>query len=133
MVIWGVGQGGFGPNLHSYVSSMLPYSKRSRYLGMVEYSWALAGIVGLFLFGRVIELYGWKAPLFILSAGLILSSLVMSTLPRSRRSDEAAATPSHAAVRRNMRTSHLSSVIAGDADTGKTGNLADGVRRFFYL
>src|SRR6056297_811399 len=83
MIITGLGQGGFTPNLHSYLSSKLPYSKRSRYLGIVEYSWALAGIIGLALIGVLIELFSWREPLYVLGGGLIASSLLLGTLPKT--------------------------------------------------
>jgi len=140
MVIWGVGQGGFGPNLHSYVSSMLPYSKRSRYLGMVEYSWALAGIIGLFLFGWLIEVYSWRAPLFILSAGLILSSLIMSTLPKSRKFEKEAPTDGDPAAdqaagpgRMGLDTAAARPILQHGSADEKAGSLPDRIRRFFYL
>ena len=85
MIIWGIGQGGFTPNMHSYLSAMLPYSRRSRYIGTLEYSWALSGIVGLFLFGLVFEHCGWRATLYILGGGMMLSALVLGSLPKSGR------------------------------------------------
>ncbi len=84
MVIWGAGQGGFGPNVHSYLSSLLPYHQRSKYLGILEYSWAFAGIIGLFLIGLVIETGGWKLPLYLLAGGLIASAMLVGTLPGNR-------------------------------------------------
>lgn len=81
MVITGLGQSGYTPNLHAYLSSRLPYEKRARGLGIVEYAWALAGIVGLFFTGYLIELYGWKAPFFVLGGALIGFSLFLGTLP----------------------------------------------------
>lgn len=83
MVIAGLGQGGFTPTLHSYLSSKLPYSKRSRYLGIVEYSWALAGIIGLALIGVLIELYSWREPLYVLGGGLIAAAVLLGTLPKA--------------------------------------------------
>ena len=44
LLLTGIGHAGYTPNLHAYLSSKLPYEKRARGLGMVEYSWALAGI-----------------------------------------------------------------------------------------
>ena len=82
MILWGAGQGGFAPNAHSYLSGRLPYERRSRYLGMLEYSWAIAGILGLFGIGLLIEAFGWRLPLYLLAGGLILSSLLMRTLPK---------------------------------------------------
>ena len=88
MVIWGVGQGGYTPNVHSYLSSRLPYEKRSRYLGMLEYSWAMAGIVGLSLMGLIILGVSWRLPLFLLSGGLAGSALLMGTLPGNHITSE---------------------------------------------
>ncbi|MFW6360691.1 MAG: MFS transporter [Spirochaetota bacterium] len=83
MVVAGLGQGCFTPNLHSYLSAKLPYEKRSRYLGIVEYSWALAGIIGLALIGVLIELFSWREPLYVLGGGLIAASLLLGTLPKT--------------------------------------------------
>ncbi len=85
MVLAGLGQGGFTPNLHSYLSSKLPYEKRSRYLGIVEYSWALAGIIGLALIGVLIELFSWREPLYLLGGSLIAAALLLGTLPKTEK------------------------------------------------
>ncbi len=85
MVVAGLGQGGFTPNLHSYLSAKLPYEKRSRYLGIVEYSWALAGIIGLALIGVLIELFSWREPLYLLGGGLIAAAILLGTLPKTER------------------------------------------------
>ena len=55
IIITGIGHAGYTPNLHAYLSSKLSYEKRARGIGIVEYAWALAGIVGLFLAGFLIE------------------------------------------------------------------------------
>ncbi len=91
MIITGLGQGGFTPNMHSYLSAKLPYSKRSRYLGIVEYSWALAGIIGLALIGVLIELFSWREPLYVLGGGLIAASLLLGVLPKTERGRKTAA------------------------------------------
>lgn len=90
MIIWGIGQGGFAPNIHSYLSAQLPYEKRSRYLGMIEYSWAAAGILGLSVIGVLIEAFSWRVPLFVLGGGLLLSALLIGTLPKVERKESAA-------------------------------------------
>ncbi|HKK66157.1 MAG TPA: MFS transporter [Clostridia bacterium] len=89
MVVAGLGQGGFTPTLHSYLSSKLPYEKRSRYLGIVEYSWALAGIIGLALIGVLIELFSWREPLYVLGGGLIAAAVLLGTLPKAESSQHA--------------------------------------------
>ena len=84
MIVTGIGQAGYTPMAQSYLSAKLPYSKRSRYLGILEYSWALAGIIGLFLIGHLIEWSSWRAPLFILAAGFFFMTFVFTTLPKAK-------------------------------------------------
>jgi len=73
MVVLGAGLTSFTPTLHAFLSERLPWNRRGRGLAIVEYSWALAGIAGLFLTGFVIEFAGWRAPFFILAAGLAIA------------------------------------------------------------
>ena len=84
MVIAGLGMAAFVPTLHAYLSARLPYSRRGRGLGMLEYSWALTGIFGLYLMGQLINVAGWRAPFFVLSAGLVVMAVVFSALPSAR-------------------------------------------------
>lgn len=51
LIIAGLGNiaAGFKPNIHAYLSSMISYEKRGRGLGILEYSYALAGIAGLLI------------------------------------------------------------------------------------
>lgn len=81
MIFGGVGAIAFTPNLHAYLSSRLPYAKRAMGLGIVEYSWALAGIIGLFAAGLLIDAFSWKMPFYFLGGGLILMALIFGFLP----------------------------------------------------
>ncbi len=80
IIITGIGQAGFTPNLHAYLSTKLSYNKRARGIGIVEYSWALAGIFGLFTTGYLIEEFSWRSPFIIIGSLLILASMVYFTL-----------------------------------------------------
>jgi predicted MFS family arabinose efflux permease len=81
MVLLGLGLTGFVPILQAYLSISLPYNKLARAIGMLEYSWALTGIVGLSLMGLLIAATGWRTPFFILGTGLVIMSFVFQTLP----------------------------------------------------
>jgi predicted MFS family arabinose efflux permease len=81
VALTGAGQSGYTPNLHAYLSSKLPYEKRATGLGIIEYSWALAGILGLLASGFLMEAYSWKAPFYVLGAGLLIMSFVSGLLP----------------------------------------------------
>jgi predicted MFS family arabinose efflux permease len=91
LIITGVGLAGFVPTLQAYLSARLPYTQRARGIGMVEYSWALTGIVGLFLMGQLIAVAGWRAPFYVLSVGMIGMSFVLGALPSARTAPEQAA------------------------------------------
>lgn len=75
MIPMGLALGMLNPVLQAYVSSQVEYGRRGRALGILEYSWALAGIVGLSGVGWLIATFGWRAAVFVL-AGLLLGSLV---------------------------------------------------------
>lgn len=81
MILAGLGTSAFVPNLQAYVSGHLPYSIRARGLGMIEYSWALTGIVGLSLVGILIQLTSWRVPFFLLALGMVIMSFVFGAMP----------------------------------------------------
>ncbi|MBI9099451.1 MAG: MFS transporter [Spirochaetaceae bacterium] len=83
IILTGVGQAGFTPNLHAHVSSKLPYKKRAMGIGILEYSWALAGMIGLLGTGLLIEAFSWRSPFVVLGISLIISSLLFTSLPES--------------------------------------------------
>jgi|GEM_PF-205816 len=90
LVLSGLGTFAYLPTLQSYLSAYLPYHRRARGLGMVEFSWALSGIVGLSLIGQLIALAGWRAPMFVLSGTLLLMFFYYRRLPSARVHDGAA-------------------------------------------
>jgi predicted MFS family arabinose efflux permease len=88
MILTGIGNAAYSPNLHAYLSSKLPYEKRAWGLGVVEYSWALAGIVGLFVSGYLIDYWSWKMPFYLIGSGLIVMSLLYGLLPGEEKTAE---------------------------------------------
>lgn len=81
MLLMGLGFYAFVPTLRAYLAEQLPYNRRARGFGILEYSWALSGIVGLFVMGQVIALAGWRAPFFVLAVGLVAAWVVFAELP----------------------------------------------------
>jgi len=82
----GVGASSFVPTLQAYVSARLPYAIRARGLGMIEYAWALTGILGLPLVGLMLQHLSWQVPLIVLGAGLTAMAFVFGLLPPARQS-----------------------------------------------
>lgn len=85
MVLLGLGFYAFVPTLRAYLAEQLPYNRRARGFGILEYSWALSGIVGLFVMGQVIALAGWRAPFYGLAIGLVVAWFVFAELPPTNR------------------------------------------------
>lgn len=93
LILQGICIASFVPTQTAYLSAQLPYDRRARGLGMQEYSWALAGIVGMFVVGQVITLSGWRTPFFGLSVGLLIMWWIygrLPVLPGSQAADAAA-------------------------------------------
>ena len=95
LVLLGLGMGAFVPTLQAYVSYKLPANQRARGMGMVEYSWALTGIFGLFLIGLLIQATSWRAPFFLLAAGMGIAALFVGTWPPVRGSAVVAQEQTH--------------------------------------
>ena len=122
MMLAGLGIGIFVPNLQAYVSGKLPYTLRARGLGMIEYSWALTGIVGLSLVGLLIAATSWRTPFVLLAVGMVVMSFVFGALPGIHRATIAPvpASPasrwSRATASFNLRTNRRSAyatILAG--------------------
>jgi predicted MFS family arabinose efflux permease len=93
MALMGAGLYSFVPTLRAYLSFQLPYAQRGRGFGILEYSWALSGIVGLFLMGKLMDLSSWRAPFFVLAIGLLVAWGVFAQLPPTSRLTEASVLP----------------------------------------
>ncbi|MCH2179193.1 MAG: MFS transporter [Mariniblastus sp.] len=87
MAIWGVGAAGFVPTLHAYLGASLAYDVRARGIGIVEYGWALAGIVGLSSSAWLITVWNWRAPFFLLSGLMLLMAGVFLRLPKTKQAE----------------------------------------------
>ena len=83
MMIGGLGDFIFGPTLQAYLSARLPYAQRARGLGVLEYSWALASIIGLFFVGQLIEISSWRAPFLLISSVLFVIAFWYKNLPEA--------------------------------------------------
>lgn len=81
MLPMGVALGIINPALQAYLSGVVGFERRARTLSIAEYSWALAGIVGLFALGWLISFVGWRVAVFVLAGGLILSQFGLKQLP----------------------------------------------------
>lgn len=82
MVPMGVALGFIGPVLQAYVGGTIRFERRARTLSVAEYSWALAGIIGLSAMGWIISLVGWRGALLALATALVAAQFGLKFLPK---------------------------------------------------
>lgn len=83
MVIFGLSLAAFIPAEQAYISDRVSYDKRGRALAIVEFSWALAGVISLPLIGWLIEYFSWRTS--FLAVGIL--SLLAAVLIRLQLPD----------------------------------------------
>ena len=90
MILSGVGLTGFLPTVHAYISAQLPFAQRARGIGILEYSWALAGIFGLSLMGLLFDRFNWQLPFIVLGTAMLAGWALLGFLPKASRGAEPA-------------------------------------------
>lgn len=116
MMLMGLGSFSFIPALQAYLSNRLPYERRARGLGIVEYAWALAGILGLLGAGALIAVTSWRVPFWLIGTILLLFALVYALLPSARdpvKKDEARPTLRSLVQIEGNRRSTYAVLVAG--------------------
>ena len=83
MVLSGVGLTGFMPTVQAYISAQVPFARRARGIGILEYSWALAGILGLSLMGLLFDRFSWQLPFVVLGAAMLAGWALLGLLPKA--------------------------------------------------
>ena len=83
MIVSGAGLTGFLPTCQAYISARLPFAQRARGIGVLEYSWALAGIVGLPLMGFLFGSFSWQLPFFVLGGAMLAGWVLIGLLPEA--------------------------------------------------
>jgi predicted MFS family arabinose efflux permease len=89
-LLLGVVSAAFIPTLQSVISEHVPFQRRGRILGIVEFSWALTGLIILPLVGLMMVARGWQAPLRVVAGLSFIVAPLPLLLPKRRRSQSAA-------------------------------------------
>jgi MFS transporter, DHA1 family, inner membrane transport protein len=91
-VVWmafllaGFGKSLFDPAVQAYASKRVPYNRRGRVIGLLEFSWAGSTLLGIPVVGLLIARFGWRSPFFVLGCLGIVGLLTLSVLfPSNRR------------------------------------------------
>ena len=81
LLLIGTGASASHPNIAAYVSHILPFERRSRGLGILEYGWALVSLIALPIFGVLIGWFSWRTPFLLLGLFFLLSIIGFGLLP----------------------------------------------------
>jgi predicted MFS family arabinose efflux permease len=93
--LFGLSKVFYDPAVHAYLGELVPYHRRARAIGAVEFSWSSAWLIGVPATGFLIERFGWRLPWILLAAlGVLSLGLTHARLPpgnpsASRRSQQA--------------------------------------------
>ncbi|MBE2234028.1 MAG: MFS transporter [Anaerolinea sp.] len=85
IILLGLASTAFIPNLQATVAAHVPFHRRGRVVGIIEFSWAITGLVILPLVGITMVQAGWQAPLRILAGLSLAVAPLPSLLPRGHR------------------------------------------------
>ena len=119
MVVSGVGLTGFVPTSQAYISAQLPFAQRARGIGILEYSWALAGIFGLSLMGLLFDRFNWQLPFIVLGTAMLAGWALLGLLPKASRGSEPA--PAGASEETGPAPAAVASVKGGPKEALEKG------------
>ena len=85
ILMLGLASSAFIPNLQAAVSERVAFERRGRVLGIIEFSWAITGLVILPIIGVVMTLQGWQAPLRVIALCSLAAAPLAFLLPSQRR------------------------------------------------
>lgn len=81
-LLYGLAKVLYDPTVHAYLGDAVPYHTRGRAIGLIEFSWSSAWLIGVPAAGFLIERFGWRAPWAVLSVLAVLSlALTHACLP----------------------------------------------------
>ena len=81
-----LGKSFFDPSLTSYIADHVPYEKRGTVLGITEFAWSLAFVLGVPLVGWMLYRFAWPIPYLIFgSLGLLAFLYIALTLTDSAK------------------------------------------------
>ena len=84
-ILYGLSKVLYDPAVHAYLGDTVPYQERGRAVGIVEFSWSTAWLVGVPVSGLLMERLGWRAPWALLVlVGLLGAWLTHRYLPPAK-------------------------------------------------
>jgi len=65
---------------HAWISARVPFSRRARFIGIYETSWASALLVGAPSIAALIKVFGWRGPFIAVALAAGAAALMISTI-----------------------------------------------------
>jgi DHA1 family inner membrane transport protein len=82
----GLGKSVYDPAVQAYVGESVPYERRGRAIGLIEFAWAGSSLLGVPFIGLLIDRLGWRSPFFLLGGvGLLSATAAMILFPSDLR------------------------------------------------
>ncbi|MGC9333948.1 MAG: MFS transporter, partial [Anaerolineae bacterium] len=80
--LFGLSKVFFDPAVHAYIGDLVPYHRRARAIGAVEFSWSSSWLLGVPAAGFLIDRYSWRSPWIVLAVlGVLSLGLTHARLP----------------------------------------------------
>jgi len=78
---------------HAWISARVPFNRRARFIGVYEFSWASALLVGVPAIALLISAFGWRGPFIAVAIVAIIAAMLIATIDdgEGTRRDVAAA------------------------------------------
>lgn len=79
-VVIGVAAGNVTVAGHAWISARVPFKRRARFIGVYEFSWAGALLIGVPLVAMLISVFGWRGPFIAVAIVAIISAAFVATI-----------------------------------------------------
>lgn len=79
--LFGVSKAIYDPAVQAYIGDLIPYDRRGRIMGILEFSWAASWLLGVPAAGYLIEWRDWRTPFAVIGALGIASLWLTRRLP----------------------------------------------------
>ena len=104
LIIAALGKVAFDPALQAYIGDRVPYQKRGLFMGILEFGWAGAFIVGVPIMTWLIAQSNWQAPFAVLAILTGIMFILTFIMVESDRPEKSKRAPFLRVVRQSLQS-----------------------------
>lgn len=104
LIVSSLGKVTFDPAIQAYIGDKVPYEKRGLYLGIIEFGWASAFLIGVPIMTWLIAQFNWQAPFIALAIVATLLFIIAFVMLEPDRPEIINRVPFFTAVRQSVST-----------------------------